>query len=89
VTPGVSDDYLQGLPPERAVAFLGAGVSVPLYPLWGAVIAELVDAAVERGPDHVEGVDHGWAHRAEKLHRRLVPPGLDPDPLATVEAEWP
>ena len=31
-----------------AVAFLGAGVSVPLYPLWGGLIGELVDAAAGR-----------------------------------------
>ena len=29
----------------RAVAFLGAGTSAPLYPLWHGVIAELADAA--------------------------------------------
>ena len=29
----------------EAVAFLGAGVSAPLYPLWNGLIAELVDAA--------------------------------------------
>ena len=32
-----------------------------------------------------EGTDHGWAAQADALHARLVPPGLDPDPLATVE----
>ncbi len=35
--------------------------------------------------DQAEGTDHGWAARAGALHARLVPPGLDPDPLATVE----
>jgi hypothetical protein len=30
------------------VAFLGAGVSVPLYPLWSGLIGELVDAAAAR-----------------------------------------
>ncbi|HET8683730.1 MAG TPA: hypothetical protein VFM54_17960 [Micromonosporaceae bacterium] len=35
--------------------------------------------------DEVEGTDHGWAAKAAKLHERLVPKGLDPDPLATVE----
>jgi hypothetical protein len=35
--------------------------------------------------DQAEGVDRGWAARAAALHPRLVPPGLDPDPLATVE----
>src|SRR5690348_1181497 len=31
-----------------AVAFLGAGVSAPLYPLWDGLISELVDAAAGR-----------------------------------------
>jgi tetratricopeptide (TPR) repeat protein len=35
--------------------------------------------------DHAEHADHGWADQADALHARLVPPGLDPDPLATVE----
>jgi tetratricopeptide (TPR) repeat protein len=35
--------------------------------------------------DHAEGIDRGWAARADVLYARLVPPGLDPDPLATVE----
>lgn len=35
--------------------------------------------------DEVEGTDHSWAAKAAKLHERLVPEGLDPDPLATVE----
>jgi tetratricopeptide (TPR) repeat protein len=35
--------------------------------------------------DQAEGLSRGWAAKAEALHKRLVPPGLDPDPLATVE----
>jgi tetratricopeptide (TPR) repeat protein len=35
--------------------------------------------------DQVEGIDHGWARRASTLRARLIPPDLDPDPLATVE----
>ena len=35
--------------------------------------------------DEAEGIDHGWAGKALVLHARLVPPGLDPDPLTTVE----
>ena len=33
----------------EAVPFLGAGTSAPLYPLWGGVIAELIDTASEQG----------------------------------------
>lgn len=36
--------------------------------------------------DQLEARDHGWRIKAENLHAQLVPPGLDPDPLATVEA---
>ncbi len=35
--------------------------------------------------DHAEGIDRGWAAQASARHARLVPAGLDPDPLATVE----
>jgi hypothetical protein len=35
--------------------------------------------------DRAESAGHGWAAKADALHVRLVPPGLDPDPLATVE----
>jgi len=37
--------------------------------------------------DQAERADHGWATKAEALHARLVPPGLDRDPLRTVERE--
>jgi len=35
--------------------------------------------------DQAERIDHGWAAKADALYARLVPPGLDPDPLGTVE----
>lgn len=35
--------------------------------------------------DRAEGTDHSWTAKADTLYARLVPPGLDPDPLATVE----
>ena len=35
--------------------------------------------------DDAEGTSHGWAAQAGQLQAQLVPPGLDPDPLATVE----
>ena len=35
--------------------------------------------------DESEGIDRGWAAKARALRTRLVPPDLDPDPLATVE----
>lgn len=35
--------------------------------------------------DRTENADHDWAAQGDARHVRLVPPGLDPDPLATVE----
>ncbi len=36
---------------KTAVAFLGAGASAPLYPLWDGLIGELIDVATDRlGP---------------------------------------
>ena len=35
--------------------------------------------------DQAEGINRGWAAKADALHARLVPPDLDPDPLSTVE----
>ena len=35
--------------------------------------------------DQAEGIGCGWAAQADALYAQLVPPGLDPDPLATVE----
>jgi len=113
----------------EAVAFLGAGVSRPLYPLWDGLIGELLDAASGRLSSKEEATCRALAHdspeaiveivrrglgpgvfrevlrgvlkvrtdpetgrswtpvqeKAGALHARLVPPDLDPDPLATVE----
>jgi hypothetical protein len=35
--------------------------------------------------DQAEGTDRDWAAKADTLQARLVPVGLDPDPLGTVE----
>jgi len=35
--------------------------------------------------DQAEGTDHGWATKAAALRKRLIPDGLDPDPLTTIE----
>ena len=35
----------------QAVAFLGAGVSAPLYPLWDGLIGDLLDVASARLPE--------------------------------------
>ncbi len=35
--------------------------------------------------DDTEATDRGWAAKANALRVRLVPPGLDPDPLTTIK----
>jgi tetratricopeptide (TPR) repeat protein len=37
--------------------------------------------------DQAEGIDRGWAAQAGAMRARLVPPDLDPDPLASVEQQ--
>ncbi|MFF5292611.1 SIR2 family NAD-dependent protein deacylase [Paractinoplanes globisporus] len=37
--------------------------------------------------DQVAAVNHGWAARAAAVRTRLLPDGLDPDPLTTVERQ--
>jgi hypothetical protein len=37
--------------------------------------------------DAVGGVEQGWAAKAAALRARLIPAGLDPDPLGTVERQ--
>jgi hypothetical protein len=37
--------------------------------------------------DQAEGDDQGWAQQAARLRAHLVPDGLDPDPLGTVERQ--
>jgi hypothetical protein len=34
---------------RSAIAFVGAGVSAPLYPTWGAFLKELIDQAINEG----------------------------------------
>jgi tetratricopeptide (TPR) repeat protein len=48
---------------------------------------ELDALAAHARIDTVEGRDRGWRARSEALHSALVPPGLDSDPLTTVERQ--
>jgi tetratricopeptide (TPR) repeat protein len=63
----------------EAVAFLGAGASAPLYPLWSAAIGELVDAAAHRLSPSQAATCRALAAKApeevvEILRRQLGPP---------------
>ncbi len=50
---GINEPGLAAIRPylgkRQAVAFLGAGASAPLYPLWDRVIADLIEATVGKG----------------------------------------
>ena len=50
----------------EAVAFLGAGVSAPLYPLWDGLIGELVDAAAGRLSAEEARRAGRWRRRARR-----------------------
>ncbi|HEX3528542.1 MAG TPA: hypothetical protein VH988_15865 [Thermoanaerobaculia bacterium] len=48
----VFEDLQRLLALNKAIAFVGAGASAGMYPLWGEFIGKLADYAVEQGrPD--------------------------------------
>ena len=63
----------------EAVAFLGAGVSAPLYPLWNGLIGELVEAASGRLTDKQAATCRALAssspEAAVEIVRRSLGPG--------------
>ena len=75
------DDYLDGLPPEQAAELTRVNKPGLTALAWRELDALRAHVLL----DQAEGIDRGWAAQADALHARLVPPGLDPDPLATVE----
>jgi tetratricopeptide (TPR) repeat protein len=74
---GNSDALAQGRDDADAARRLAVRHQLP----WHELDALTAHAAL----DEAEGTSHGWATQAEQLHARLIPPGLDPSPLATVE----
>jgi tetratricopeptide (TPR) repeat protein len=74
---GSSDPLAQG----RDDADAARRLAIRHHLLWHELDALTAHAAL----DEAEGTSHGWAAQAGQLHAQLVPPGLDPDPLATVE----
>ena len=63
----------------QAVAFLGAGVSAPLYPLWDGLIGELVEAAAGRlaseDADTCRALAHDSPEAVVEIVRRSLGPG--------------
>src|SRR5213592_4863901 len=60
----------------QAVAFLGAGVSAPLYPLWDGLIGELVDAASGRLTEDEAATCRGLARESPEEVVEIVRRGL-------------
>ncbi len=71
------DLIIQGRDAANAALRLATGHHLP----WPELDAMRAHAAL----DQAEGSDHGWATKAKAQHARLVPPGLDHDPLATAK----
>jgi hypothetical protein len=55
----------------QAVAFVGAGASAPLYPLWGTLLDQLIRASVEKGLATADDVSV-WRANAEKRPQQVV-----------------
>src|SRR4051812_1102446 len=55
----------------QAIAFVGAGASAPLYPLWGTLLDQLIKSTVEKG---LAGADDAafWRTIAEKRPQQVV-----------------
>jgi tetratricopeptide (TPR) repeat protein len=62
-----------------------AGAALDLATRHGLPWSELDALRAHAVLDEAESTDHGWAGQADVLFTRLVPPGLDRDPLRTVE----
>jgi len=62
----------------EAVAFLGAGVSAPLYPLWDGLIGELVEAAAARLTDKQAATCRALARESPESVVEIVRRGLGP-----------
>ena len=62
----------------EAVAFLGAGASAPLYPLWDGLIGELVDAAASRLTEREAATCRALARESPEAVVEIVRRGLGP-----------
>jgi tetratricopeptide (TPR) repeat protein len=76
-TTGNNDARAQGRDDADAALRMAVRHHLP----WHELDAMTAHAAL----DEAEGISHDWAAQADRLQAQLVPPGLDPDPLATVE----
>jgi tetratricopeptide (TPR) repeat protein len=76
-TAGNTDALAQGRDDADAARRLAVRHQLPWH--------ELDALTAHADLDEAEGTSHGWAAQAAQLQAQLVPPGLDPNPLVTVE----
>jgi WD40 repeat protein len=67
----------------RDAADAALKLAAPRWLAWHALDALDAHAAL----DIAEGADRGWAAKADALRVRLIPPGLDADPLRLLERQ--
>lgn len=75
--------------PEKSGTYIGQGrdnadAALRLARSHGLLWHELDALDAHAVLDSVEGANNGWAEHAETLRARLIPMGLDPDPLDAV-----
>jgi tetratricopeptide (TPR) repeat protein len=71
----VYDALVENLSNEKAVAFVGAGASAGIYPLWGELIEQLADYAVAQGkaePGDAERWKRDKASTAQQRVRNIL-----------------
>jgi len=56
---------------EKAVAFVGAGASAGMYPLWGALIEQLADYAVAQGKAEVADAERWKRDKSSTAQQRV------------------
>jgi tetratricopeptide (TPR) repeat protein len=76
-----------GAGPDRAAldGRADADAALTLATSRGLPWSELDALRAHAALDEAVNTDHGWAARAAALEARLIPPGLDRDPMRTVE----
>jgi tetratricopeptide (TPR) repeat protein len=71
--------------PAIAQARADADAALDLATAHGLPWSELEALRAHATLDEAEGKEHGWSARASALESKLIPPGLDRDPMKTVE----
>ena len=80
-----ADQTVDGSPDHLAQGRDAADAALRLATRHHLAWHELDAMCAHAALDQAEGTDHGWTTKRDAMHALLVPPGLDPDPLVTIE----